>query len=169
MKHTPEEIYKKSLSTLEFHKGDFFFIEPGTVHAIKGGTKILETQQSSDITYRVYDYDRLQNGKPRQLHVKQSLDVIKSPFIQKEPPLNKDISIGDVTQLVSCNLFTVWHGVVKDKLLINQNRPFLLCSVIDGLCKIGSHSIEKGNHFILPYNYGSAEFNGEAELIFSSI
>ena len=151
------------------HKGDFFFIEPGTVHAIKGGTKILETQQSSDITYRVYDYDRLQNGKPRQLHVKQSLDVIKSPFIQKEPPLNKDISIGDVTQLVSCNLFTVWHGVVKDKLLINQNRPFLLCSVIGGLCKIGSHSFEKGNHFILPYNYGSAEFNGEAELIFSSI
>lgn len=38
------------------HKGDFFFIEPGTVHAIKGGTVILETQQSSDITYRVYDY-----------------------------------------------------------------------------------------------------------------
>ena len=57
------------------HKGDFFFIEPGTVHAIKGGTVILETQQSSDITYRVYDYDRLQDGKcffaigfPQNLH-----------------------------------------------------------------------------------------------------
>lgn len=44
------------------HKGDFFQINPGCVHAIKGGTLILETQQSSDITYRVYDYDRLQNA-----------------------------------------------------------------------------------------------------------
>ena len=48
-------------------KGDFLQIDPGTVHAIKGGTLILETQQNSDITYRVYDYDRLSNGKPREL------------------------------------------------------------------------------------------------------
>lgn len=65
-------------------KGDFLFIEPGTVHAIKGGTLILETQQSSDITYRVYDYDRLQNGKLRQLHVKQSIDVITAPYVEKK-------------------------------------------------------------------------------------
>ncbi|UKI54322.1 MAG: hypothetical protein L6V86_04960 [Treponema sp.] len=71
-------------------KGDFFFIEPGTVHAIKGGTVILETQQSSDITYRVYDYDRLQDGKKRPLHVKQSIDVIKAPFIQKKCLLMKE-------------------------------------------------------------------------------
>ena len=60
-------------------KGDFIQIDPGTVHAIKGGITILETQQNSDITYRVYDYDRLSNGKPRQLHIQQSLDVIKVP------------------------------------------------------------------------------------------
>lgn len=78
------------------HKGDFFFIEPGTVHAIKGGTVILETQQSSDITYRVYDYDRLQDGNPRQLHVKQSIDVISAPYVQKNPPLDDSKVIGDV-------------------------------------------------------------------------
>ena len=50
-------------------KGDFIQIDPGTVHAIKGGIEILETQQNSDITYRVYDYGRLQNGKPRELHI----------------------------------------------------------------------------------------------------
>src|SRR5690554_5282338 len=50
-------------------KGDFFQINPGTVHAIKGGTVLLETQQSSDVTYRLYDYDRLDNGKPRELHI----------------------------------------------------------------------------------------------------
>ena len=61
-------IYQVSIRV---HKGDFFQIDPGCLHAIKGGTLILETQQNSDITYRVYDYDRLQNGKPRELHVEQ--------------------------------------------------------------------------------------------------
>lgn len=151
------------------HKGDFFFIEPGTVHAIKGGTTILETQQSSDITYRVYDYDRLQDGKPRQLHVKQSIDVINAPFVQKNPPLNETKCIGPVKQLVSCDFFTVWHGKVNGELEINQSQPFLLCSVIEGICSLNNCNFEKGDHFILPNNYGKAFFKGNAEMIFSSI
>lgn len=157
------------IRVIPVHKGDFFFIEPGTVHAIKGGTVILETQQSSDITYRVYDYGRLQDGKPRPLHLKQSIDVINAPFVQQEPPLNNSITIGDVEQLVSCNLFTVWHGKVDGKLEITQNRPFLLCSVIEGECNLGESSFKKGDHFILPNGYGNAAFTGNAEMIFSSI
>ena len=60
-------------------KGDFLTIVPGTVHAIKGGVTVIESQQNSDITYRVYDYDRLQNGKPRELHIDKSKDVITVP------------------------------------------------------------------------------------------
>lgn len=150
-------------------KGDFFFIEPGTVHAIKGGTVILETQQSSDITYRVYDYGRLQDGKPRPLHVKQSIDVITAPFIDKKPPLNDSITIGEFSQLVSCNLFNVWYGIVNGSLMINQNRPFLLCSVISGQCELGNYTFRKGDHFILPYKYGVAELTGNSEMILSSI
>ena len=60
-------------------KGDFIQIDSGTVHAITSGCMILETQQNSDITYRVYDYDRLPNGKPRELHVDKSIDVITVP------------------------------------------------------------------------------------------
>lgn len=143
------------------HKGDFFFIEPGTV--------ILETQQSSDITYRVYDYDRLQDGKPRQLHVKQSIDVINAPYVQKNPPLNESKSIGQMKQLVSCDFFTVWNGKVNGELEINQNQPFLLCSVIEGSCSLDNYDFEIGDHFILPNNYGKAIFKGNAEMIFSSI
>ena len=161
--------WKDFIREVPVKKGDFFFIEPGTVHSIKGGTVILETQQSSDITYRVYDYDRLQDGKPRQLHVKQSIDVINAPFVQKEPPVNNQINIGDVNQLVSCDFFTVWHGIVSNELTINQNRPFLLCSVIDGSCRLGEYTFNKGDHFILPYKYGTAVFYGNAEIIFSSI
>lgn len=151
------------------HKGDFFFIEPGTVHAIKGGTVILETQQSSDITYRVYDYDRLQDGKPRQLHVKQSIDVINAPYVQKNPPMNESKCIGDVKQLVSCDFFTVWHGKVNGQLKINQKQLFLLCSVIEGNCSLDNHNFVKGDHFILPNNYGKAVFKDDAEMILSSI
>lgn len=62
-------------------KGDFFQIDPGCVHAIKGGILLLETQQSSAVTYRLYDYDRMWNGSLRELHIKQCMDVIRTPFI----------------------------------------------------------------------------------------
>lgn len=57
--------------------GDFFFTPPGTIHAIGAGITMAEVQQSSGITYRVWDWDRLDsNGNPRQLHINKSLDVI---------------------------------------------------------------------------------------------
>ncbi|HOO28510.1 MAG TPA: mannose-6-phosphate isomerase, partial [Lachnospiraceae bacterium] len=58
--------WKKLLRELPIKKGDFFQINPGTVHAIKNDTVIMEIQQSSDITYRLYDYGRLKDGSPRE-------------------------------------------------------------------------------------------------------
>ena len=163
--------WKSFIREVPVHKGDFFFIEPGTLHAIKGGTKILETQQSSDITYRVYDYGRLQDGKPRPLHVKQSIDVIKAPFINKEPPLDlsKKISSSEnVQQLVSCDFFTVWHADVKDELKLKQQKNFLIVSVIDGSCQLEETTFNKGQHFIVPAGNEEFIFKGNAELILST-
>nr|MCR4902258.1 family 1 glycosylhydrolase [Butyrivibrio sp.] len=64
---------------INISKGDFIQVDPGTVHAIKGGVTVLETQQNSDITYRLYDYDRLWNGSKRELHVEKCKDVITVP------------------------------------------------------------------------------------------
>lgn len=72
------------LREIPIQKGDFFQIDPGCLHAIKGGTLILETQQSSDVTYRFYDYDRLSGGRPRPLHIEESLAVTRSPFRPRE-------------------------------------------------------------------------------------
>ena len=64
------------LNHVDIHKGDVFFIEAGTVHAIGKGALIAEIQQNSNVTYRVYDYDRRgADGKPRELHVAKALDV----------------------------------------------------------------------------------------------
>ncbi|MDR1764634.1 MAG: class I mannose-6-phosphate isomerase [Lachnospiraceae bacterium] len=68
------------LREIPVKRGDFFQIDPGTLHAIRGGTMILETQQNSDLTYRVYDYDRLYQGKKRELHLAKSLDVLGAAF-----------------------------------------------------------------------------------------
>lgn len=78
-------IYHNSVESLvnsfPVHKGDFFYIKAGVLHAICKGTTLLEVQQSSDLTYRVYDYNRLENGLKRQLHIKEALDVLKIPDI----------------------------------------------------------------------------------------
>lgn len=149
-------------------KGDFLFIEPGTVHAIKGGTLILETQQSSDITYRVYDYDRLQNGKLRQLHVKQSIDVITAPYVEKKPPVKMDKTLNkNLNQLVSCSKFTVWYVKVDERLEIVQDQSFMIVSVIGGEGTINGIQIKKDDSFILPFKFGIAAFEGKMELIIS--
>lgn len=69
--------YLELVKRYPLKKGDRFFIEPGTIHAICKGTTLLEIQQSSDLTYRFYDYGRLENGKPRQLHLEDAIAVSK--------------------------------------------------------------------------------------------
>ncbi len=151
-------------------KGDFFQIEPGCLHAIKGGTLILETQQNSDITYRVYDYDRLQNGKPRQLHVKESIAVINAPFEEAET-LRKTEKDGDLIRekLVSCKYYTVEKLDLDGKKEVAQPYAFMNVSVIDGEGEVDGTPIKKGSHFIIPSGYGKAEFSGKLSMIISYI
>ncbi len=88
------------LNAVEVKKGDLFFIPAGTVHAIGKGMVIAEIQQNSNVTYRVYDYDRLgADGKPRQLHIEQAIRVS-----DLRPP-RTDYNFGG--HLVRCAYFTV--------------------------------------------------------------
>ena len=73
------------LHTVPIHAGDFVCVPSGTIHAILGGALIAEIQQNSNTTYRVYDWNRTQNGRPRPLHIDKALDVID--FNQVEPGL----------------------------------------------------------------------------------
>ncbi len=164
-----EKCWKDFIREIPVKKGDFFHITPGTVHAIKGGTLLLETQQNSDITYRVYDYDRLSDGKPRTLHVAQSIDVIKAPFIEEEPEKNENVtSNSNMKQLVSCRYFSVWKLDVDGSENIVMDQPFMLASVIEGQGNIDKEPLEKGSHFIIPFGYGTACFEGNMKLILSA-
>lgn len=166
-----EGRYEELIRQIPIKKGDFIQITPGTVHAIKGGFTILETQQSSDITYRVYDYGRLVDGKERPLHVKQSIDVINVPDKAGDEAVSHTDGLPDDTmnQLIACDFYRVWKLHVKTEVTVEQKYPFLLASVLEGEGTVNGTAIKKGAHFILPAGYGEAVFTGDMELILSTI
>lgn len=163
-----ENDWDKLIRVLPIKKGDFFQIEPGTVHAIKAGTLILETQQNSDITYRLYDYGRLQNGKPRELHIEKSIDVIRCPHKDITATSNtKHFEHAKVEELISCRFYTVEKRTIEGKQTFLQNEPFLIVSVLEGSGCIDGTEIKKGEHFILPAGYGEYTLDGNMVLITS--
>ena len=166
-----QERWGELVREIPVKKGDFIQINPGTVHAIKGGLMILETQQNSDITYRVYDYGRLTDGKPRQLHVKQSIDVITVPAPSAADSVKSALALPENTlnELISCDYYTVWKLDVAGVMSFEQTHPFLIMSVIEGEGSVDGRRICKGDHFILPQSYGTAELRGEMTLIASSV
>ena len=79
----------KHLQKVPVHKGDVFFISPGTIHAIGAGIVLAEIQENSDVTYRVYDYDRTdRDGKKRELHLDKALEILDLHMGEavKQPP-----------------------------------------------------------------------------------
>lgn len=165
-----ESRWNELIRVLPIKKGDFFQIEPGTVHAIKAGTLILETQQNSDITYRVYDYGRLEGGEPRELHVEKSLDVIKCPHedikLDSKFIEHKDCVI---EEFIKCDFYTVKKITIKGEQEFTQKHKFLNMSVINGEGMIDDFAIRKGDHFILPSQYGRYLLKGELEIIIAHI
>lgn len=151
-------------------KGDFFQIEPGTVHAIKKGTVILETQQNSDITYRLYDYGRLENGRPRELHIEKSIDVIRCPHVDpKVGGTTNSYENYEQIELIRCGYYTVNKLLIRKEQTFVQDMSFMNFSVIDGNGSIDGYPIRKGDCFILPYGYGAYHLMGNMELIISYI
>ncbi|HKM03386.1 MAG TPA: GH1 family beta-glucosidase [Lachnospiraceae bacterium] len=164
-------LWDSFIREIPVKKGDFLQINPGTVHAIKGGIMILETQQNSDVTYRVYDYNRLTDGKPRELHVEKSIDVITVPARPVEESVKQVTGLGrnQKNLLIQCDYYKVWKMDITKKVSFVQNDPFLIMSVIEGDGLIDGNFVKKGDHFILPEGYGNYELQGNMQMIASTI
>lgn len=152
-------------------KGDFIQIDPGTVHAIKGGFLILETQQNSDITYRLYDYGRLSNGKPRELHIRKSIDVIKIPAKEVEESIlsTNGLPLNQMNLLYSGENYCVFKMRVEGTAAFEQKYPFLLVSVCEGKGYLNGVPLSRGEHLILPNAFGMVELEGDFMLIASTV
>lgn len=167
--------WDKLLSRVKIKPGDFFYVPSGTIHALGEGTLVLETQQSSDTTYRLYDYDRPgQDGKPRELHIEKSIDVSTIPH--RVPDFGSEVRMipgAVVKKFVDSEYFTVYKWDVDGTAKFEQNQPFMLLSVLEGeaVLSIGeeTYPVKKGDHFILPAGIGNFELEGKAMLIVSHV
>lgn len=163
--------WQELIREVPIRKGDFIQIDPGTVHAIKAGTLILETQQNSDITYRLYDYDRLQDGKKRELHIDKSLDVIRVPEKSAESQVTSTCGLpaNVLNQVYACEKYSVFKLDVDGKTSFGQKYPFLAASVMEGEGTLDGAVLRKGDHFIIPCGYGEVEMEGNMSLILSTV
>ena len=155
-------------------KGDVFFIEAGTMHAIGKGILIAEVQQNSNTTYRVSDYGRLgADGKPRQLHIKQAVEVTKT-----ERPARPYGDVGDVTlypfgtvrELAKCEYFTTELINLDGNVGLYDNDSFISLLVLDGEVSLsytgGMMKLKKGDSVFVPATL-QTRLTGTAEIMYS--
>lgn len=147
-------------------KGDFFKVPAGMVHAIKKGSLILEIQQASDLTYRLYDYDRVdKNGNLRDLHLEKSKEAIKCLDTEKTHE-----NLEEKTDLLYENeYFTVKKINVLEEESFERTDPYILESVINGEGQLivdnEKYPIKKGDFFILTNYVKDYTFQGDLEIV----
>jgi mannose-6-phosphate isomerase class I len=165
------------LNHVPVKKDDLFYIEAGTVHAIGAGCLIAEIQQSSNLTYRLYDYDRVgRDGKKRELHVEKALAVTKlEPPTRGNKPL-ADIDIFphmEVKLLADCEYFKVYHANLHGESFLHAgDDSFQSLTVLEGALKLScgkeTLTLAKGNTVFVPAGTGSYQVTGQAEFILSN-
>ena len=167
------------VNSVPVKKGDFFFIESGTLHAIGKGILIAEIQQNSNTTYRIYDYGRVgADGKPRQLHIDKAVEVTKlcPPNIH---PKGEAVSHEDgnwvQTQLAKCDYFTVNVLDIRHRAWLEATeRSFVHILVLEGEVMFSSGKqedvkLKKGDSLFVPAGYGHFELTGEAQAVMTNI
>ncbi|WP_053367732.1 mannose-6-phosphate isomerase, class I [Bacillus sp. FJAT-27245] len=171
--HIQEGTWDNLLRRVKIKPGDFFYVPSGTIHALCEGTLVLETQQSSDTTYRVYDYGRRDEaGNLRELHLDKAIHVTRVPHEDTTvAPRIEENGVYKITMFVECDFFTIYKWDVSGTAPFSLNGKYHLASVIEGdgaLLKNGrNYPLKKGNHFILPAGFGEFEITGNCELIVS--
>lgn len=160
------------LKNFEAKPGDFWFVPSGKLHALGAGTMVLEVQQSSNTTYRVYDYDRVDKaGNKRDLHLTDALNVTTCPDAMPERPTHSDGTMG--TLLADCPYFKVERWQPDDV----ANRDVMQVHVIalaDGAGVLVDrqsgleYPMHRGEIVLLPQT-AKITFRGEATLIVTTV
>ena len=164
--------WENLLTKVPVKAGDFFYVPSGTMHAIGAGIMVLETQQSSDTTYRVYDFDRKDDqGNLRELHLEKSIDVLTIGEPANSRPVTTKVDDLKSTLLVASDFFAVYKWKISGKADFEKTADYSLFSVLDGQGSLKvdgqDYDIAKGSHFILPSDVQAWEIKGNLELIVS--
>ncbi len=167
------------LNIIPVHKNDVYTITPGTVHAIGAGCLIAEIQESSNITYRLYDYDRKdKNGNTRPLHIDKAIDVVnmKSLATPRQPMRTLRYRQGIATELLSrCKYFQVERMLLNTEVERNLVKyqtganSFHALLVVDGCGNISwdgySMNFFKGDCIFVPAESVSLKLHGRTQIL----
>lgn len=172
VKAIENDDYDNLLNSFKIKEGDFFYIPTGTIHAICSGSLIYEAQQSSDITYRVYDYHRKdKDGNERQLHVQQSIDVTTVPFVQGDSAsfVNTQLENGTKTRYAESDFFTVDQYIMTGKNTLVNDKPFQMVSVLEGEGTLDGEPVKKGDHFIVCSDQKEIAYDGRMTVMIATL
>ena len=157
------------LNEIPVKKGDVFLLETGTIHAIGAGIVIAEIQQTSDITYRIYDWDRVDaNGNKRELHTELAVDAInyKTTAAKKEYSASENKS----TSLVDCPYFKTNIIPLNGEILIDKNDDsFMVLMCTDGSFELhlndDKYTYQTGDTVLIPAVLTSFLLKGKATIL----
>lgn len=155
------------LQSYKVKKGDVFFIEAGTIHAIGGGIVIAEIQQNSNLTYRVYDYGRRDSdGKTRPLHIKKALDVVRLKPPEKAHDPGGHLGICGYFMVDKLDVDLIYHGYASQD-------SFVHLLILDGEGVLsdncGNTSFRKGESFFICAGTGGFTIHGRCRALQTQI
>ena len=155
--HTLEDLFQAH----PVHAGDTFFIPAGTPHTIGANVIVFEVQEYSDLTYRVYDYGRVDShGKPRELHIEKALDVMnfKAHLDPRTRPLVVHREGVDLSLLSACKYFAAERWDLTSEISWRDDESFHMLTVLSGTGQFswrqGSASYHPGECWFIPGNLG---------------
>lgn len=157
------------LDEIEVSEGDIFFLETGTIHAIGGGVVIAEIQQTSDVTYRLYDWDRVDaNGKGRELHTNLALDAIN--FNTTKAKVDYEKQINQANKTVHCSYFNTNVILLEGEMswkAHNGSFTVFMCTEGNFQFRINNQSYlySKGDTVLIPAAIENFEIKGTASIL----
>jgi mannose-6-phosphate isomerase len=169
LKHLNDKTLVSILDDVKAKAGDVFFLETGTVHAIGAGLVVAEIQQTSDITYRLYDFDRKDaQGNTRELHVELALDAIN--YNKVETQKKYETKPNTSNEVVDCPYFTTNFIPLQDKVEVEKSgETFTVYMCIDGSFEIEydgfKQSYIKGDTVLVPAEINAFILSGKASIL----
>ena len=172
LRHFRNQTLEKTLNREKVEDGDVFFIPAGRVHTIGAGLLIAEIQQTSDITYRIYDFDRIDSdGNKRELHVEQAVDAIDYKYYdQYKSPINKN-ALGK-QEVVRCEYFITnyHHYTATDKIELASNGSFRILTIVAGNGYLeyagGKFDTKAGEVWLIPASLAACGMVAEHQITF---
>ena len=169
LKHLHDNTLVSILDDVKAKAGDVFFLETGTVHAIGAGLVVAEIQQTSDITYRLYDFDRVDaQGNKRELHVDLALDAINYNKVDTQKKYDSQANTSNV--VVDCPYFTTNFIPLEDKVEVSKSgETFTVYMCIEGSFEIEyngfKHTYIKGDTVLVPAAINAFNLSGKASIL----